>query len=145
MKARISIVVVMILIFMSGCTGKEVPQKPEVPAKDKEAIEKAGINYDEGVHRFSNNTVLYEKFLNKFLQDPTIAQAAEALKSGDNEQFLKTIHTLKGVAGNLSMNTLHKKCAFVVDNIRNGKLDSLSADFEEIKGLYSTVTEAIKT
>ncbi|MEG1801510.1 MAG: Hpt domain-containing protein [Oscillospiraceae bacterium] len=112
-----------------------------------QTLEKAGINYNEGVQRFSNNNALYEKFLNKFLADETMSDCRKAIESKDFDAILKTVHTLKGVSGNLSMNILYKRCALIVDAIRSGDEAAKNEIFEmfcDVEQSYALIIEALK-
>ncbi|MEG0020041.1 MAG: Hpt domain-containing protein [Oscillospiraceae bacterium] len=112
-----------------------------------QVLEKAGINYNEGVQRFSNNTALYEKFLTKFVADETMDSCRNAIASKDFDSILKTVHTLKGVSGNLSMNVLYKRCAVIVEGIRSGdsqRLDDVFEQFNDVEQAYTLVIQALK-
>ena len=68
----------------------------------RERLVSAGIDVDEALSRFLDNESLFERFLNKFLEDRNYLKLGEAIASGDNEAALAASHTLKGLCSNLS-------------------------------------------
>jgi CheY-like chemotaxis protein len=63
-----------------------------------------GFHVEEALHRLRGNEVLYRKLLADFARsaEDAVAQIRAALGQGDLEAAHQIIHTLKGVAGNLS-------------------------------------------
>jgi HPt (histidine-containing phosphotransfer) domain-containing protein len=63
-----------------------------------------GFHVQEALHRLRGNEVLYRKLLADFARsaEDSVAQIRAALGQGDLEAAHQIIHTLKGVAGNLS-------------------------------------------
>ncbi len=105
-------------------------------ARLKEILDEAGINYAKGLDRFMGNRALYEKFLVKFLYDGSHEEFNMALSSGDMAMAEKAIHTLKGTAGNLSMETLYQDADAAVKAIR------AKADTPEIMELAKKVDDS---
>ena len=66
----------------------------------------AGINVDTALERFLRNSALMEKYLRRFPDDPNYALLCQAMEQGDMEAAFTAAHTLKGVAGNLSLDAL---------------------------------------
>jgi HPt (histidine-containing phosphotransfer) domain-containing protein len=83
------------------------------------------INLDEGLKRMMNNPKFFAKMLGKFktdkvhLLDDTIAAA----QAGDYEKAKVAIHTLKGIAANLSLTVLYKQTLEVEAQIKGGSLN----------------------
>ncbi len=102
-------------------------------AKLKAILEDAGINYVKGLDRFMGNQALYEKFLVKFLYDGSHEEFNMALSAGDMAMAEKAAHTLKGTAGNLSMEILYQDADAAVKAIR------AKADTQEIMELAKKV------
>lgn len=102
---------------------------------NKQKLIIAGINYDEGLARFMDNVAMYEKYLKLFVKDDNFANAKAALVKKDYTEFYTCIHTIKGVAGNLSITNLYNKSHEMVVIYREGKyelLDEMFADFSII-------------
>ncbi len=111
---------------------------------DASVLTAAGINYQEGLHRFANNDRLYEKYLLKFIDDPNFEKAKAALEAEDYEEIKNTVHALKGVSGNLSMIPLFGLCSEIVESIRGGKPENVAGLFEKMVPEYEKMCKAIK-
>ncbi|MEG2144282.1 MAG: Hpt domain-containing protein [Oscillospiraceae bacterium] len=68
---------------------------------------KAGIDVTEGMKRFNNEKETYGAFLLKFMEDEYYSELCSALAEGDVVKAFNSAHSLKGVAGNLSLTDLH--------------------------------------
>ena len=75
----------------------------------------AGVDIDGALRRFSGNSVLYEKFLRKFLTDSTFSQITKASEGENRQDALMATHTFKGVTANLGMDKLFNISSFMVD------------------------------
>lgn len=70
--------------------------------KIKNVYEELGQeNYSAVKDRFCGNENLLEKFVVKFLKDPTYKNLEGSVNEGDRQGIEMNAHTLKGVAGNL--------------------------------------------
>ena len=67
------------------------------------------INIEEGSKRVMNNTGLYAKLLTKFKNDTNIQNIDESMAAGDLEKAQVAVHTLKGIAANLSLTELFRQ------------------------------------
>jgi len=67
------------------------------------------INVEEGSKRVMNNTKLYVKLLAKFKDDKNLKDTETFLAAGELEKAQVSIHTLKGLAANLSLTELFKQ------------------------------------
>jgi HPt (histidine-containing phosphotransfer) domain-containing protein len=67
------------------------------------------INVEEGSKRVMNNTKLYVKLLAKFKDDKNLKDTEAFLAAGELEKAQVSIHTLKGLAANLSLTELFKQ------------------------------------
>lgn len=103
---------------------------------NKDQLMKIGVDYDEGVNRFSGNAEIYEKFLLQFKQDASFQQLDQAMKDEDYGTAFTAAHTLKGVTGNLSMNRLYHELVPFVEMLRNG------SDIDNAKEFYPKVASS---
>ena len=79
-------------------------------------------NYENVSSRMMGNQKLVEKFVRKFLEDPTYKQIKESVEKMDYDEILRATHTMKGVASNLEfIGEIEKEYQKVVDAIQ--KLD----------------------
>lgn len=105
----------------------------------------ASVDVEGALARFCGNSVLYEKFLGKFLQDENFEKIGAAIEAEDGQEMLVAAHTLKGVAGNLGFNGLMNACARIVSQLRNENLAGAIAAYPDVKENYEKVCVAIKS
>jgi HPt (histidine-containing phosphotransfer) domain-containing protein len=101
------------------------------------------VDVKEGTKRVMNNTKLFAKLLGKFKEDKSITELEAALNNGDLEKAHASAHTLKGIAANLSLPKLHKKCVEIESEIKAGAVNP--DHIATVKDIHSqTVTEVDK-
>ncbi len=114
-------------------------------SKTREALEAAGINYEMGLDRFMGNELLYEKFLLKFLTDTSYQNFVDNMKNGDMAQAERSVHTLKGTAGNLSLDPLFNAADAMVKAIRSDASGEKQQElYAELNKVYEAVCDVIK-
>ena len=86
----------------------------------KRRLEAAGIDVDDALGRFLQNEALMMKFLGRFPADTSFPGCREAMARGDAAQAFEAAHTLKGVAGNLSLKRLYEALTPMVEELRAG-------------------------
>ena len=64
---------------------------------------------------------LIEKFLLKFVQDPSFLQLCAAFEQGDAHRAFMAAHTLKGVCGNLALGNLYSASSGITEALRNAE------------------------
>ena len=103
-----------------------------------------GVDYEGAMARFMNNEDLYTRFLKKFLADPNFDLLTKSIADNDPEASLKSSHTLKGVAGNLSMTSLFKLTEEMVTDLRRDINCDISDVYGRIRVNYGNLVSAIK-
>jgi HPt (histidine-containing phosphotransfer) domain-containing protein len=97
------------------------------------------INYEEGIKRVMNNTKLYIRLLAKFKTDTSLDELLSFLNAVDYEKAQAAVHTIKGVAANLSLEELFKQSLALENQI---KARSISP--EQVEKVKTTFRETIK-
>ena len=110
---------------------------------NKSILKTAGVDYDDGAKRFMNNEELYEKMLVKFLDDTSLSDAMAALADNDSDKLFMSVHSLKGISGNLSLTSVYDCSSRIVALIRSQNLAALPAAMEELRSLYDSTVKAI--
>ena len=103
----------------------------------------AGINVSGAVERFMGNEALYYKFLIRFPEDPNYPALKQAIKAGECRKAFEAAHTLKGVAGNLSLQRLEAVLKELVEFLREGNLEQAAERMPDLEGEYAKVMAAI--
>jgi HPt (histidine-containing phosphotransfer) domain-containing protein len=105
------------------------------------------INREEGLKRVVGNANLYIKLLNKFKADPNLAALLAAVQEADYEKAQGLVHTIKGIAANLSLMELYKQSIEFESQIKNkavgpGVPEAFKACFEEtIKNIDEVISQ----
>lgn len=111
----------------------------------KETLEQAGVDYDKGLERFMGNSALYHKFLGKFLKDGSYGEFVASLAMEDMAMAEKSVHTLKGTAGNLSLMKLFRAADDTVQAIRtNQSVEAIQKLADTVGEIYKETCEAIR-
>lgn len=81
--------------------------------------EKVGGNYEAVLQRLPS-AKLIEKFLFKFVEDPSYRLLKEAFAERDTEHAFRAAHTLKGTAANLGLDDLANAASELTEALRGG-------------------------
>ena len=108
----------------------------------EECYQALGGNYAEVCTRLPSAR-LVEKFVGKFLEDKSYETLCRQIAAGDRAEAFRAAHTLKGVAGTLSMSALNRDLQLMVDDLRQDRYDRLHETFEKITAEYYSICEAI--
>lgn len=103
----------------------------------------AGIDVNDALDRFMNNEAMMLKFLMRFLQDQNMEKLRQAVAAGDAEGAYIAAHTLKGVAGNLSMKRLYARLCEVVEPLRAGDISHCPRQMQALEAAYAQVAAAL--
>ncbi|WP_125142553.1 Hpt domain-containing protein [Clostridium transplantifaecale] len=109
----------------------------------KEVYTKLGEETEFVIARFGGNISLLERFVKKFVEDPTYGRLMKSLKDKDYHEIEIGAHTLKGVAANLGFNKLSETAASVVQAVREKKTDRIPELSEAMSAEYKNVIECI--
>ena len=111
-------------------------------AKKRRLVE-AGVDVDGALARLMQNEGLLTRLLRAFLQDTNFAQLQQALAARDGKAAFAAAHTLKGVAGNLSMKDLFARVSEVVECLRGGDLAAAAGKMPAVEEAYRKVADAL--
>lgn len=111
---------------------------------DRSKLEAAGFDVEEGLARLLNDEDLYKEMMGIFLEDENYEELKKALDAGDVETAYRCAHTLKGVASNLSITSIHDTVVPLVELLRAGSMDGADAMYAELTTVYENVCSVIK-
>jgi len=103
------------------------------------ALEEYGCDTNTALERFLGKEDLYIKFVRKFLDDKSFEQLSEAVSKNDSEYALKSVHTLKGVSGNLGFSALYDVASDMVTKFRAGQNNEAMAEFASLENIYTEI------
>ena len=99
------------------------------------------VNVADALKRIGGSMDLYKRLLNQFTGGDHIDPLEEALNTGAMEEASRLIHTLKGVAANLSLIKLSTIAGDLEHKVKNG-IDHSDA-FTELKHVYLITSQEI--
>jgi len=102
-----------------------------------------GIDYDAAMTLFMGKQEILERFLKKFLNDASYEQLKNAIEAHDCEAAFKAAHTLKGVAGNLSMKTFAKTVSDMTEEFRAGNFEGGIVYVDQLDEQYKATIDFI--
>jgi len=99
------------------------------------------VNCAEGIKRMMNNPKLYLRLLTKFKNDTKLDALETAFSRGDAEKTKTEVHTLKGLAGNLSLMELSIQCLELENRIKSGNMDQ--GQMETVRTVFDMTLQTI--
>lgn len=108
-----------------------------------ELLRECGIDYHDAMERFCGNEALYERLALKFLDDPHFAALDQALSNEDAQSAYHAAHSLKGVAGNLSLTRLYQESCRLCDALHANDLDTACRIMPEARAAYEAARRAL--
>ena len=102
-------------------------------------------NYAEASTRFPNSRLI-EKFIGKFLEDPSFETLCAQMKAGNRPEAFRCAHTLKGVCANLGFSRLLKSAGQLTDELRAETAtipDTAVSLLEDVRHDYQITVDAI--
>lgn len=109
----------------------------------QECYSRLGGNYEETLNRLPSERLI-QKFVCKFLTDPSYGQLTEALAVEDRERLFRAAHTLKGVCQNLGFDRLFHSSSLLCEAVRNEWKPEAPALAEQVSADYAQTVSAIR-
>lgn len=85
-----------------------------------------------------------EKFMLKFLNDPSYENLCNTYQAGNFEEAFRAVHTLKGVGQNLGFTRLYEASDALTEVLRNGGIPADDHLFDEVTAAYQMTIAAIR-
>ena len=102
--------------------GRTVPSHTPPVALAAESLSSTlVVDEADALSRTNGNAALYERLLQKFLEREadTPQRLEAALRAGDGEMALRTLHNLKGIAATIGAHALSAACLVLENELRN--------------------------
>ncbi len=108
----------------------------------KELYTELDADYEGVLGRLCNET-LVDRFVNKFVQDPSSKLLIDSVEAENWEEAFRAAHTLKGVSLNLGFTQLNVVSDKLTEALRGGKALEDMALYEAVKQEYDKTIAAI--
>lgn len=109
----------------------------------EECYARMGGNYMDVKQRLRSEKLI-DKFVRKFLDDPSFVQDEAALQAKDDRSAFMALHTLKGVSQNLGMESLYEAVKEDCELFRSGWSDEAAENADALRAVYDTTCQAIR-
>ena len=106
-------------------------------------IQLLGADLDDALRRFQGNEALYKRLLLKFPGQAANLNADVYFEKENYDKALENVHTMKGLAANLSLANLYDAYSEVVDLLRSCKYIEAEAKYLSILPLEEEYNKTI--
>ena len=103
-----------------------------------------GGDYEDVINRLRSERMV-QKFVLKFLDDPSFDTLCRALAEKNPEEAFRAAHTIKGTCQNLGFTKLGDSGSRITEALRAGDFDGAQALFETVRADYTDTVNAIRT
>ena len=111
--------------------------------KVKMIYDQIGGDYENILQRvFSDDNIIM--LLSMLLEDDSYDRFIESMEKGNYEQATDEIHGLKGICGNLAINSLYDISVDILSALRAGNVDYAKGKQGELTVCYEKVISKIK-
>ena len=95
------------------------------------------INLEDAMIRVLGRKDMYKRWLDTFFNDDGFDLINEAFEKKDHEAAHRSMHKLKGTAGNLSVAAVYEQAKLIDDKLKtNADFDSLSCELEKLREYF---------
>lgn len=109
-----------------------------------EKLKASGIDYEDGLSRFSGNRNLYEKYLRKLLTVTLYEEMKAALEKKDIKEAFECAHKFKAFIGNLSIAHFYEEIKNLTEELRAGEDRDFSEILQRLDREYEIILQSIK-
>ena len=110
----------------------------------KGILAKSGINLTDGLVYFSENERLYEKYLFRFLEEPTFPELFKAIEEDRREDARRAAHSLKGITATLGFTSLNTPVKAQEFEFKNGRWEEGNQYTDELKKEYARLISVLR-
>lgn len=100
------------------------------------------INYEQGLQRMEGNVQIFRKLLYDFSNSKEVQALQDAWKRRDKEQLEFLVHSIKGIAGSLSLNKLYQESIEYQEKLKGQQLKN--QDFNRWMSWFQKTIKVVK-
>ena len=114
----------------------------------KDCYDMFGGNYESVTQRISRDEMI-EKFVLKFLSEPSYDVLCRTLEDGDYAEAFRAVHSLKGVCQNLGFVRLEYSTGILTELLRNSSAKRINKEqckqaLQQVSADYKEVIDAVR-
>lgn len=129
------------LLFLLG-NFKDLKDWDERETKGIFSQERHQLNW--GLVYFSENERLYEKYLFRFLEEPTFPELFKAIEEDRREDARRAAHSLKGITATLGFTSLNTPVKAQEFEFKNGRWEEGNQYTDELKKEYARIISVLR-
>lgn len=95
-------------------------------------LQEMGCDVSDALVRFLDDEDFYLQCYEKVMEDPCFTALGQALNENNIKEAFEQAHTLKGIVGNMGLNSLYDILDFIVSSLRNGIVEGMHEKYEEL-------------
>ncbi len=111
----------------------------------KNKLLEANVNLEVALNRFLGNYDLLIRMLKKFPADENFAEMEKAILEERYEDAFKSAHALKGLCGNLALDSMFNIVSDEVELLRTGNKKEAEETLAKVKSEYERVSGIIES
>ena len=102
------------------------------------------LELSETLLDFSENERLYEKYLFRFLEEPTFPELFKAIEEDRREDARRAAHSLKGITATLGFTSLNTPVKAQEFEFKNGRWEEGNQYTDELKKEYARIISVLR-
>jgi len=107
-------------------------------------LKEHGIDYEDGLRRFSGHSAIYEKYIKRLYQLDFYEDLKTSLEKKDVQGAFESAHKLKTFIGNLSIPILFQEISQLTDILRSGTLEGTEEAMIDIDDRFTDLESVIQ-
>ena len=112
--------------------------------RPEQFYQEIGGSYQEALTRMPDDRRII-RYLDMFLQDPSMEELGKALTAGDTEEAFSRAHALKGTCLTLGLGRLTVRVSELTEMLRAGWMEGARRDYADLERTYQEVCEKIRS
>lgn len=103
-----------------------------------------GVNVDEGISRLGGNENLYKRLLGTFTGTISNYYVTPDFPPENCKETIEKAHTIKGIAGNLSITPVYDAYSQIVSLLRSDQTEEAKKVIKEVLNVQEEIISCIK-
>lgn len=109
------------------------------------ALTSRGCDIEGALPRFIDNRDFYCRMLEQVPREENFSKLGAALDAGDVTAAFEAAHTIKGVMGNMGLTPMYEEVCYIVESLRNGRLDNMQEHYQALSRLKEELETLLKS
>ena len=118
--------------------------------KELDMLRNAGIDAEKAVQRLMGKEHIFLRYLQRFADDENCDHFLSSLEKKDYQEAFRAVHTLKGTAANVGVESVADIADILTEELRNGcpadpeKTENIKKNAAQLRCAFLTAQAAIR-